>query len=403
MTSHPARTEAEFLSEVNARLPTGVDWKQGAITYLREIVNDGGEATTRYHLVKPFVGGPDFTSFFQDTFQFLDLVEALDLPQRARVIDVGCGPGWTVHWLCKLGHRVVGCDISEELLHVAEQRIKSDPHPPFPGIPFDYELRIHDVEAAPLGLDEPAEVAIFEATLHHFFNPVAVLKNIAADLTPDAIIGVIEGAAPPAGSEWDAKNLDLMNRFHTIERPYTRPQLLEMLELAGFSHAEFFRPVNGLFRQTPENARRLSEELSEQNINILVASRTEAGLARVVGERRGEKTALGFIDGFHNEERRPDGSRFRWAEPRARLSLPSAGSRELHLSNHAFRGHQRIVAISGAKVVGEVELKGRDPRGTLKLPAMSSQVVELQSDRAFSPLWSGGQDERLLSFMLDVE
>jgi SAM-dependent methyltransferase len=408
VTTSPAEaaSEAAFLDEINARLPPGVDWKQGAITYLREIVNDGGEATARYHLVKPFVGGPDFTPFWQDAFQFLDLIEALDLPQRARLIDVGCGPGWTVHWLCKLGHRVVGCDISAELLEVAEERMSSDPHPPYAGEPFDYELRVHDVEAAPLGLAEPADAAVFEATLHHFYNPVAVLKNIAEDLTPDAVIGVIEGAAPPVGSEWDAANLDLMNRYHTIERPYTRPQLLEMLALAGFDHVEFFRPINGLFRQTPESGRRLGEDVMAENINILIASRTAAGLARVLAKQPGGPSgasALSFLEGFHNEEQRPDGSRFRWVEPRARLSIPAGDGATLRFTTQDLgRRRQKVVAIGDGKVIGEVVLKGRRPAASLQVPA-GVRAVELHSDRAFSPLWGGGHDGRLLSYMVDVD
>ena len=55
-----ASTEADLLREINARLPEGVDWKQGAVTYLKELVEEGGETQEWFHLVKPFLGGPDY-------------------------------------------------------------------------------------------------------------------------------------------------------------------------------------------------------------------------------------------------------------------------------------------------------------------------------------------------------
>src|SRR5262249_21150117 len=151
---------------------------------------------------------------------------------RQRIIDVGCGPGWTVQWLCKLGHSVVGLDISQELLDIAELRMKADPYPPFLEQGFDYQLLAHDIEAEPMHLETPANVGIFASTLHHFYNPVAALRNVAVDLEPDAVIGVIEASAPEPGTSYDEENLRVMQRYATIERPYTREQLVEMLGLS---------------------------------------------------------------------------------------------------------------------------------------------------------------------------
>ncbi|MCU1351505.1 MAG: cap guanine-N2 methyltransferase family protein, partial [Acidimicrobiales bacterium] len=181
MAANPEGAEVEFLRRLNADLPAGVDWKQGAVSYLRELVQDGGAEAEWFHLVKPFVGGPDFGPFWVDVFHFLDVVHKVDLPPRSVVIDVGCGPGWTVQWLAKLGHEVVGLDISAELLAVAERRMRTDPYTPFVGEPFHYELRVHDIEAEPLALERPARLALFESTLHHFLDPVAALRNTAAD------------------------------------------------------------------------------------------------------------------------------------------------------------------------------------------------------------------------------
>ena len=278
-----AEPEDDFLRRLNADLPEGVDWKQGAVTYLRELVADGGEDTERFHLVKPFVGGPDFDPFWVDVFQFLDVIRTVDLPAGSRILDVGCGPGWTVHWLAKLGHHVIGLDISAELLEIAERRMDADPYPPFVRRPFSYDLRIHDIEAGPLHLDQPVDLALFESTLHHFFDPVSALRNTAADLADTGLVGVIEAAAPPVGSIWHTENVELMRRFHTIERPYSRDQLHEMLELAGLPFVELYRPVNGLFQQNVDVLQSLTFEMTRaDNINILIAGKTREAVARLV-------------------------------------------------------------------------------------------------------------------------
>jgi SAM-dependent methyltransferase len=404
----PERSEAEFLSEINARLPEGVDWKAGAITYLREVVLDGGPSTERFHLVKPFTGGPDFRDFWVEAFGLLDLLHAMDLEPRQRVIDVGCGPGWTLQWLCKLGHSVVGLDISQELLDIAELRMKSDPFPPFLEQGFDYQLLAHDIEAEPMHLERPANVGIFASTLHHFYNPVAALRNVAVDLEPDAVIGVIEASAPDPGTSYDEENLKVMRRYATIERPYTREQLVEMLELSGFTHCEFLRPVNGLFRRRADDIRQLRTEVGElDNMNVVLASRTEAGLSRILEHPRTvaqERQGVELVDGFYGREPRGDGTSFRWAEPAAKVVIRGQAPVTLRVSTLPHRGlRQRVYAVAGSKVVALVELSARHPSATLTIPGGSGSVVMLQSDRSFSPVWDGSSDHRVLSFMVDVE
>src|SRR6516162_598475 len=50
------------------------------------------------------------------------LVEAADLPPDSLVLDAGCGPGLVSEALLKAGHRVVGVDLSAEIIARAEIR-----------------------------------------------------------------------------------------------------------------------------------------------------------------------------------------------------------------------------------------------------------------------------------------
>jgi hypothetical protein len=56
--------------------------------------------------------------------------------------------------------------------------------------------------------------------------------------------------------------------------------------------------------------------------------------------------------------------------------------------------------VDGA-VVDQVVLTAERPDGELTLTTGPAQLVELQSDRVFSPGWHTPGDPRVLSFMLD--
>lgn len=401
-----APTETEFLRALNAELPAGVDWKQGAITYLRELVEDGGAEAEWFHLTKPFLGGPDFDPFWVDVFHFLDVIQLADLAQGSHVLDVGCGPGWTIQWLAKLGHHVVGIDISQELLDIAERRMKTDPYPPYTNVEFGYALKNHDIEASPLGLDRPADLALFESTLHHFENPVAALRNVRADLAEMGLVAVIEAAAPAPGSEWHNHNAALMARYHTIERPYTREQLYDMLELSGFEYAEYYRPVNGLFPQDSDTVGALVWELARaDNINIFFAGTKEA-MQRIRPACRSVATIRSGwqpVEGCFGEEQLPDGTRFRWCGPQVLVRCAGRGTHSLAVRSIGLAegSAQQVFAIIDGEIVDRVTLTAEGPLGCLTVTTEGARVVHVQSDRVFSPGWDGADDPRVLSFMLE--
>lgn len=271
-------SEKMLLDELNVDLPGGIDWKQGAIEYLRNLIHREGSHNELYHLIKPYLGGPDFQPFFSEMYGFLNMLEKANLPMKARILDVACGPGWTAHFLAKLGHSVYGVDISEDLLEIAKQRIAGEAHGCFEGIALQARFAIHDVEATPLGPDAPYGpyvAAFFESALHHFVNPVQALRNVAPALTDAGILCIWEGAAPQRGTAPYQQNMELMTKYRTLERPYTRKQIVQVLELAGFGYFEFFSQVNGFFNTDDASDRhKLEAQIhSAKNWNIVIASR----------------------------------------------------------------------------------------------------------------------------------
>lgn len=80
--------------------------------YFEEVAERLGSAYLRY-------------SFTKGTAQEVEfLVDLLDLPQGARILDVGCGPGRHSVALAQRGYAVTGIDISRRFLDVAAERAR---------------------------------------------------------------------------------------------------------------------------------------------------------------------------------------------------------------------------------------------------------------------------------------
>jgi SAM-dependent methyltransferase len=311
---------AQLLADLNRDLPAGVDWKEGARRYVRELVARGGPSFRQWHLTKPFLGEPlagaplhgdesrpavDPHVTFHELFAFLDVLLAADLPTGARVLDVGCGPGWTCHYLGKMGYTVLGLDLSEEMLEFARTRVEAEPFPPHPRPRLDVRFLCHDIESAPLGDEagEPYHFALLDSALHHFLDPVTALHHLGKSLRPDGLVAIVE-AFRLEGAPLDPLNVAIMERYHTLERPYTRSQMSQVLRLSGLGHHVFLQGVNGL-------ACDAGQPLAPGPTRVVLAAREAGALGRWGGL---------VWSGFHDEERDPRGP-YRWSRPTSSLVL----------------------------------------------------------------------------------
>ena len=195
---------------------------------------------------------------------------------KSKVLDVACGPGWTSHFLAKLGYYAFGIDISKDLISLAKKRVSLDKLAPYKETDLTADFAIHDIEENPLDIDMQFDCAFFESALHHFYDPITVIRHISANLRQDGILCICEAVAPKSGSPEFSKNMDIMSRYNTLERPYTRDQLLELLSICDYGYYEFISRVNGLFNPRNENdIISLNNQLSSgDNRNICIASRT---------------------------------------------------------------------------------------------------------------------------------
>jgi SAM-dependent methyltransferase len=282
--STPTPQELAFLETLNRNLPQGVDWKQGALDYLANLFGkDSGDGNRRFHLIKPFhsvypIEQPinlQMTEFVREVSHFLNVLSIMRLDHDAQFLDVACGSGWFSHFLTKLRIPVTGVDISPDMIQLAEERLAHDPVRTVDNDQFNAKFLVHDMEQAPLKIGAGFDVAVLESALHHFVNPIQTLRNIAESLNDRGIIVILEAASDGQG---DQHHMEIMRQYNTLERPYTREQLVEIIGFAGFPEYQFLYPVNGFFPQTAVVANAIrSQILYGQAWNTVVMSK-QAGI-----------------------------------------------------------------------------------------------------------------------------
>jgi SAM-dependent methyltransferase len=364
-------------------------------------MRDGQAQIEQYHLVKPFLGGPDFAPFFEDMGNFLLAAKRLSLPPSSRILDVACGPGWVVHFLAKLGHSVLGIDICEHLLDCARKRIAEDPRGPFQNQPLKARFQLHDIEASPLPGVERFDAATLFSALHHFHDPISALENIRAALTGGGLLVIVEGTKPPEGSAWALEHKEIMEKYHTLERPYTRPQLEQLLSISGFPHYEFLSPLCDLFPLREGVLPSVNDQIVLNRAhNFVIASPSRE---KIVSLFPGYGDPLVFLNGFYAEERRPDGSGLRWSENHSRIYFRQAGV-TLRFRNWALppQRTQRISIRNGPELVAELHLRHNVDQAVFHFDdRFDRTVIDLHSDQWACPAWDGADDARLLSFVVD--
>jgi arsenite methyltransferase len=98
-------------------------------------------------------------------------IELMHIPAEGRVLDVGCGSGWATRLMAEQASagRVVGIDISDEMVDLARQSSKSF---------SNAEFRVASAESLPFANQEFTHAFSMES-LYYYENMLAALKEIA--------------------------------------------------------------------------------------------------------------------------------------------------------------------------------------------------------------------------------
>jgi SAM-dependent methyltransferase len=151
------------------------------------------------------------------------LVFEADLPPDSLVLDAGCGPGLVSLALLEAGHRVIGVDLSDEMVSRAHARCgrfgdraqfeRRSLYDPIPGGPFD--------------------ASISRYVLHHVDDPSAFLRRQVDLLRPRGLLVVSDHVTDPDASKAEEHNAIERLRDRTHTRNLSPGSLVDLFASAG--------------------------------------------------------------------------------------------------------------------------------------------------------------------------
>jgi len=162
------------------------------------------------------------------------------LPSSAKVLDMGCGAGFLTHDLAKLGHEVVGIDLSEESLKVAQKLDETG----------DVNYIQADASAVPF-CDASFDAICAMDLLEHVENPKTIVQEASRLLKPEGFFffhtfnrNILSWLVVIKGVEWCVKNTP--PDMHVL-RLFIKPaELQKICENTGL-HIQEMRGLNVKF------------------------------------------------------------------------------------------------------------------------------------------------------------
>ena len=170
----------------------------------------------------------------ENLWRFGLLLSALRIRREDRVLDFGCGTGWTSVLMARTGAEVTGMDISEKALAVARDGTAL-------GLAAEDRARLRFQNFNGRTIDAPDghfDFVIVLDALHHLPNPVAVLEECCRVLGPHGYLGFAE---PGKGHSHTHTSRDEL-ALGVLENEIDPEQLRSAALGAGFAELELIVP-----------------------------------------------------------------------------------------------------------------------------------------------------------------
>lgn len=204
-----------------ARVQGGKDPKQGEREYYQKIGVDGLAHAQR----KPFSDGR-CAHYLADMGALLMLMR----PPPGRVLDLGCGTGWTSLFLARAGYAVTGVDISPEAIAAARETADHEQLTAAEFVVGDYEA----VRAA-----GAYDYVLFYDALHHAEDERAAIACSFAALRPGGALIAFE---PGEGHSTSDSSVRAVAEFGVHEKDMPPRRIAALGREAGF-RASVFLPT----------------------------------------------------------------------------------------------------------------------------------------------------------------
>jgi SAM-dependent methyltransferase len=195
------------------------------------------------------------------------------LAPGSRVLDIGCGVGWTTLFLAEAGYQTLGIDLVEANVAVARERALA--------WNSDARFAVADMEELDLRDEGPFDAVLIFHSLHHVRRHRRALRQIARHLRPNGVLLLGE----PTFLHNFSPNAHRVSRDRGwLERGFTALGLRRELRALGFEDIRQYHQGSKPYHGLGELMKQLIGLLASQ---VLTAPRHQIWLsARLAGWER---------------------------------------------------------------------------------------------------------------------
>lgn len=188
--------------------------KEGDIAYLKNIGVDG----IVHAFNKPF-SDDDCGKYLIELGTILTL-----LPKPpAKLLDLGCGTGWTSCFFAKRGYEVIGQDISDDMINYSNKNKSREGVNNINFIASDFEN---------MSFNEEFDCAVFFDSLHHAESEELALLSVYKALKPG---GICVTSEPGIGHARKKLTIESVKKYNVTEKDMPPLRIIKAAKKAGFS------------------------------------------------------------------------------------------------------------------------------------------------------------------------
>jgi SAM-dependent methyltransferase len=159
------------------------------------------------------------------------LVRFAEFPAAGRILDAGCGPGLVCAALLKAGYRVLGVDLSREMIDRARRRCE----------PWSDRAEFLQVSLFDRALDglAPFDGALSRYVVHHVIDPLAFVVRQVRLLRPGGMLVVSDHLTDPQPEAARHHEAIERGRDQTHITNLSGGQLVDLVYRAGLEQIAF--------------------------------------------------------------------------------------------------------------------------------------------------------------------
>jgi 2-polyprenyl-3-methyl-5-hydroxy-6-metoxy-1,4-benzoquinol methylase len=197
--------------------------KTGEIDYLKNVSREYGEAAIKHAVGKPF-SDPNCAKYLSEIAAILALLP----PAPAKLLDLGCGTGWTSFFFAKAGYDVTGVDIAPDMILHAAERMTSE---------GQYQLRFLTADYEEFDGGGEFDAVVFYDALHHAVDEAAALRCAWRALKPQ---GVCIASEPGSGHGRSPDAVAAVRKYNVTEKAMSPAKVSRLGSRAGFRTCQVY-------------------------------------------------------------------------------------------------------------------------------------------------------------------